>query len=210
MTDARFPERWLNDARLQRVSADAYRLYGNALMWCVANRTDGHVPEWALGMIPHAAATVAGELIAVGLWAVHEHDGWIITDFEDTQSSSSDLEVLDNARRRQREKKRRQRAAERSPEDVPGDSPGDSPGGLYPGTNEGTALGQDRLGVLPSSERLSIDNSLTESPTPEPSTESDTRQGGYARAHAREGSPNGETDRRNADYWTTSDKDPFS
>ena len=44
MTDARLPERWLNDGRLQRVSASAYRLFGNGLMWTVANRTDGHLP----------------------------------------------------------------------------------------------------------------------------------------------------------------------
>jgi hypothetical protein len=136
VTDARFPERWLNDARLQRVTPGAYRLFGNGLMWAVANRTDGHVPGWALGMIPHGFEADANELAAAGLWAGHETDGWIIADFEATQTSRTELEVLDNARRRDREKKRRQRA----------NVPGDNPGGLSPGTNGGTALGQARPG----------------------------------------------------------------
>jgi hypothetical protein len=130
MTDARFPERWLNDARLQRVGPSAYRLFGNGLMWTVSNRTDGHIPTWALGMIPHASEAAAEELAAVGLWAEHERDGWTVTEFEPTQTSRHELEVLDNVRRREREKKHRQRR----------------PGGLSPGTNGGTALGQARPG----------------------------------------------------------------
>ena len=49
MTDARLPERWLNDRRLQRHSADHYRAFVNALLWSVANRTDRAAmmtPNW--------------------------------------------------------------------------------------------------------------------------------------------------------------------
>ena len=136
MTDARFPERWLNDARLQRVPAGAYRLFGNSLMWAVSNRTDGHVPAWALTMIPHATEADAKELAAAGLWA-DGHGGWVIADYEDTQSTRDDLEVLANARKRQRDKKRRQRAGIVSPGTVPGYVPRDS-----------TRTGQDRPGAL--------------------------------------------------------------
>jgi hypothetical protein len=136
MTDARFPERWLNDARLQRVSASAYRLFGNGLMWTVANRTDGHIPVWALAMIPHASEPDAKELAAAGLWPEHERDGWSVVDFGDTQTARSDLELLDNSRRQDAVKKRRQRhhaAGDHSlcyPEVCPlspGQSPGTSP-----------------------------------------------------------------------------------
>lgn len=108
MTDARFPERWLLDARLQRVSPDAYRLFGNALMWAAGNRTDGHVPGWALDMIPHARVGDAKELAEAGLWAA-SGDGWAITDFEGTQSSRDELDALDARRRADRKRKTEER-----------------------------------------------------------------------------------------------------
>jgi hypothetical protein len=39
MTDARFPERWLNDRRLLRLSDAAFRLFVISLTWSVSNRT---------------------------------------------------------------------------------------------------------------------------------------------------------------------------
>lgn len=124
MTDARFPERWLNDARLQRLPASAYRTHGNSLMWSVANRTDGHIPSWALAMIPHATEADAAGLRQSGLWA-DALDGWRIADYEETQTTSGDLQALANARRRQRDKMRRRRSAAAA---VPGDVPGHSSG----------------------------------------------------------------------------------
>jgi hypothetical protein len=109
MTDARFPERWLNDARLQRVSPAAYRLFANALMWSVSNRTDGHVPTWALGLIPWSEPGDAKELVQVSLWLDHISDGWIIGDYEDTQTTRDDLEILTRGRRTQAASKRRRR-----------------------------------------------------------------------------------------------------
>jgi len=41
VTDARFPERWLNDRRVLRLSDPAFRLFVIPLTWSVSNRTDG-------------------------------------------------------------------------------------------------------------------------------------------------------------------------
>lgn len=149
MTDARLPERWLNDRRLLRLPDDAFRLFVVALMWSVANRTDGVITDDDMPLIPRADTGLAGQLVTAGLWA--RGDGcWIIPDFEDTQTTRHQLQILDNVRRRDREKKRRKRAAALGVSaDVSADStavPGDIPGGQSPGTDRGTILGQDRPG----------------------------------------------------------------
>lgn len=120
MTDARIPERWLNDRRLLRLSDPGFRLFVMSLMWSVSNRTDGMVYDDDLPLMPTVDAARAPELAKYGVW-VRERDFWVIADYAGTQTSAHDLEVLENARRREREKKRRQRA--RAAPDVPGDSP---------------------------------------------------------------------------------------
>jgi hypothetical protein len=110
MTDARFPDRWLADARLQRVTPSAYRLYANAMMWAVSNRTDGDVPSWALAsLIPHGCEADAKELAQAGLWDAGHGDGWRIVDFLDTQSSRDELDALAARRRTDRERKAKER-----------------------------------------------------------------------------------------------------
>jgi hypothetical protein len=52
MTDARFPERWLNDRRLLRLSDAAFRLFVISLTWSVSNRTDGVLDTGDLTLIP--------------------------------------------------------------------------------------------------------------------------------------------------------------
>ena len=52
MTDARFPERWLNDRRVLRLPDDAFRLFVLSLAWSVANRTDGVLKDDDLPLIP--------------------------------------------------------------------------------------------------------------------------------------------------------------
>jgi len=145
MTDARFPERWLNDWRLQSVTPAAYRLFGNALMWAVSNRTDGRIASTALALIPKAAKEGAAELESVGLWLGDGEDGWLIDGFEDTQTTSADLDVLANARRRQRDKMRRRRAAAAGA--VPGHVPGH-------GSGHNTRPGQARPGQAPKGSEL--------------------------------------------------------
>jgi hypothetical protein len=158
MTDARLPERWLNDRRLQRLSADHYRTYFNALLWSVANRTDGHIERSDVALIPHWAANAARELVSAGLFTA-QSDGWLITDYASTQSSRDELELLERIRARDRQKKARKRAmgsdpspgsedAESShvtthvPGTVPGTRPGDSTG-RQEGRQEGRHIGGD-------------------------------------------------------------------
>lgn len=52
MTDARFPERWLNDRRVMRLSPDAFRTFVIALTWSVANRTDGVITDDDMPFLP--------------------------------------------------------------------------------------------------------------------------------------------------------------
>jgi hypothetical protein len=131
MTDARYPERWLVDRRITRLSDQAYRLFVIALAWCVSNRTDGRIDRDDLRLIAGVDPGMADELVKAALWE-ETAVGWLIVDFGITQTPAHELRVLENARRRDREKKARQRARDL----VPGDSP--------PGQSPGTA--QDRQG----------------------------------------------------------------
>jgi hypothetical protein len=142
VTDARLPERWLNDRRLQRLSADHFRTYVNVLLWSVANRTDGRIEREDVGLIPHWSANAAKAFVAAELFTP-QPDGWLITDYAATQSTRSELETLERVRRRDREKKARQRAGKAAgaedisadePLSVPGDVPGDGPRDVSPGT----------------------------------------------------------------------------
>ncbi|BCI53701.1 hypothetical protein NIIDNTM18_29790 [Mycolicibacterium litorale] len=142
MTDARLPEKWLTDRRLARLDDASFRSFAQALMWSVSNRTDGLIEPDDLALIPTFVRGSVPALVASGLWTALGH-GWLITDFVSTQTSRSELEVLENARRRERHKKQRQRA--RAVEKPSGecDVPRDGPGGRSPGT---TQEGQDRQG----------------------------------------------------------------
>lgn len=139
VTDARFPERYLVDRRVTNLSPRDFRSFVMATAWSVSNRTDGVVLQSDLVLIPLFAVESVEVLVGCGLFAV-EGDGWLLTDFAGTQTSRHDLEVLDNARRADREKKRRQRLKEPSFASSPGDSLGGRPPGRVPGT------GQDRTG----------------------------------------------------------------
>jgi hypothetical protein len=43
VTGACFPERWLNDRRVLRLSDPAFRLFVTSLTWSVSTRTDGEL-----------------------------------------------------------------------------------------------------------------------------------------------------------------------
>ena len=155
MTDARLPERWLNDRRLQRLSADHYRTFVNALLWSVANRTDGHIEREDIGLIPHWSANAAKALVSANL-LTPQSDGWLIADYASTQTTRSELETLERVRRRERDKKARQRAGKAAEDvagsdglpgdespSVPADVPGVGPGDVSPGTaQEGRQAGR--------------------------------------------------------------------
>ncbi|WP_284976082.1 hypothetical protein [Arthrobacter sp. efr-133-TYG-104] len=109
MTDARHPERWLNDKRIQRLSGDEYRAYSLSLMWAVSNRTDGLIEEIDLAAIPHIRQEHAKALVKAGLWCKCEQ-GWMIIDFATTQTSKSEIEASERARRKEAERKAASRA----------------------------------------------------------------------------------------------------
>jgi hypothetical protein len=143
MTDTRFPERFITDRRIRRLSDTAYRLYVNAMVWSVVNRTDGVIYNDDLSLIPDVDQASAGELIKAELWR-GDRDRWLIVDFAATQTSRDELEVLENARRREREKKARQRAAHAATDtSVPRDSPPGRPPGHVPGTTQEGQEGQE-------------------------------------------------------------------
>lgn len=161
MTDARFPERYLSDRRVLRLSADEFRAWSFATLWCVSNRTDGVVLADELPLIPFMDDGIAGALVERGLWSL-SGDGWLITDFDRTQTSKHDLEVLENARAADAAKKRRLRAAKKEQHerqtprftDVPGTVRGTSPGRVpeditgEAGRDEGTWYADDETGEI--------------------------------------------------------------
>lgn len=137
MTDARFPDRWLSDRRLQRLTDSHFRAFVTSLTWSVSNRTNGVIEPEDLALIPNFSANAVRAFIDAGLWSTLAK-GWLIVDHAVTQTSAEQLAANENQRVREREKKARQRAAKRAtgsgvPGDVPGDVSGDNPGQARPG-----------------------------------------------------------------------------
>jgi hypothetical protein len=132
MTDARFPERWLNDRRVLRLPDDAFRLFALGLMWAVANRTDGVLYDDDLTMIPGVDPGQAPRIAKDGLW-VREADRWCIADFDATQTSAAKLEAAATARR----------ASDRARQARHRDKSRDS---HVPNPRDNTRTGQARLG----------------------------------------------------------------
>lgn len=105
MTDARFPERWLLDRRLDRLDDRDFRSFTYALMWAVVNMTDGVIEPADLKLIPHFAEKSIPALLQSGLWEVSDDSRWQINDFKSTQMSGAEHDVLDRNRKRERDKK---------------------------------------------------------------------------------------------------------
>jgi hypothetical protein len=167
VTDARYPDRWLSDRRLLRLSGDAFKLYVTSLVWAVTNRTDGELLRTDLPLIPGVDVRCAAELVAAELWQ-RETDGWLIVDFATTQTSRSELDAWYEKRRRDRERMAAKRAAvarqvagqsrDMSP-DVPKDRTGqDRTGGL-----EGRDGRNGQVAALPKQAQPSADESADES-----------------------------------------------
>jgi hypothetical protein len=113
VTNANLPERWLNDLRFRRdqLSDAAYRGYMNALMWSVANRTDGVIRPQDLKYIPDFDHGVIRGLVNDDLWQPRgPNRGWLIADFATTQTSRDLVEkyerekALDRARKARKAK----------------------------------------------------------------------------------------------------------
>lgn len=161
MTDARFPDRWLSDRRLQRLSDSHFRAFITSLAWSVSNRTDGVIEPEDLGLIPNFAAGAVQAFVTAELWSPLAK-GWRITEYAVTQTSRDQLAALENLRVREREKKARQRAAKRDdatsgdagvPGTVPGDVPPDNTGQDRPGKDRPGPEG-DHLRLAAGAEHL--------------------------------------------------------
>jgi hypothetical protein len=111
MTNANLPERWLNDMRFRRkrLSDSGYRSYMQALMWSVANRTEGYIERGDLEDIPDFNPADVRELVKDGLWEA-EGERWLIYDFATTQTGKDLLEKYEREKALDRARKARQRA----------------------------------------------------------------------------------------------------
>jgi hypothetical protein len=115
MTNANLPERWLNDLRFRRdqLSDTAFRGYVNALMWSVANRTEGVIRPQDLKYLPDFGRAVIPELIGDDLWEPRGSDrGWLIVDFATTQTGKDLLEKYEREKAYDRKRKALARKAE--------------------------------------------------------------------------------------------------
>jgi hypothetical protein len=108
MTDARFPERWLNDRRLLRLSDPGFRLYVVALAWSVSNRTDGVLYDDDLMLMVNVDPACAVELVKAAVW-LRDADRYVIAEFDSTQTPAAQLEALADRRRSDRDRARRYR-----------------------------------------------------------------------------------------------------
>lgn len=131
MTDARLPERWLNDIRLRKLTAPEFRTYMVVLLWCVANRTNGRLEADNVPFIPDADGGHAGRLVELNLWAPVP-GGWIIVDFSSTQTSREQLEGLELKKQQDRTRSKNYRdrrkaegaSRDNSRDDIGQDRPG--------------------------------------------------------------------------------------
>lgn len=109
MTDARYPERWLHDRRLRKLSDAGFRAFVNSLAWSVLNRTDGVIEPDDLMLIPDFDPGCEVELVKTGAWTTGDGN-WHIMEFADTQTSSTEHEALAALRKTKREAQARWRA----------------------------------------------------------------------------------------------------
>ena len=64
MTDARFPDRWLSDRRLQRLSDGHFRAFITSLAWSVTNRAEGGIVEGPIVIQIHGG----NRWVPAGFW----------------------------------------------------------------------------------------------------------------------------------------------
>ena len=138
MTDARFPDRWLTDRRLNRLSDADHRSFVNALVWAVSNRTDGRLDMDDLEVVPKFKTESIAAFEASGLWA-RSGEVWQIVEYGSTQTSAAQLTSQERGRVLTNARQTKHRANKSD-----ADSDPDSPGVTRDVTHN--ALGQDRTG----------------------------------------------------------------
>jgi hypothetical protein len=118
MTNSNYPERWMNDRRIVRLSDRDHRAFVLAMTWCVANRTDGLIAADDLELLPKPVdgetlerLTEAG-LVRETLTPLGEVV-WEMVDYMTTQTSRVKLQTYDVKSRAKNLKQNAQRAAAR-------------------------------------------------------------------------------------------------
>lgn len=109
MTDARFPERWLNDRRFSRLSGDQRWGFMAIMAWSVSNRTEGVVTFDDVADIRWLNPDDMPVYVNVGLCAEVD-EGWLIVDFQSTQTTRKELERQDRNRVKDRIRQQNWRA----------------------------------------------------------------------------------------------------
>jgi hypothetical protein len=145
--DMRYPERWMNDRRINRLSDSEHRAYVLALVWSVANGTDGVITVEDLELMPKPVTREAleglkrAELVTEQLAAGELV--WMLSDYESTQTTRAERESLETARRAKRDRQRAHRA--RAAVGGSGARAAEAGASVLSAVSD-TALGQDRLG----------------------------------------------------------------
>lgn len=174
MTDARFPERWLNDRRIMRLSPRDFRSYVLALTYAVANRTDGRLDLADLEACPGFNLESIAPLVSAGLWLEVDAGIWAIVGFTETQTTRAQLDAA--ARKREAERIRQaehraRRAAEQA-NSVPAGSEPVTRDVTRDVTEDCSRPGQDRTGQALRSEEVPSEQDDTTEPPLTPSQES--------------------------------------
>lgn len=151
MTDARFPDRWLNDRRIMSLSPTGFRSFIAALSWSVSNMTDGIICRSDILFMPKLfAETSIPELTKNNLLRVKSSTEWELVDFAESQSSKAELEAYFKKKaydRRYQAQKRAEKAAQKA-----GETSAQSSGSYdesYESSRQGKArTGKDRQGLV--------------------------------------------------------------
>jgi hypothetical protein len=109
MTDTRLLESSLTDRRIRRLDPDSFRSFVNALMWSVANETEGLINPGDFDLIPDYDPRTTTVLVGAGL-LIGDERGWLLVDFEETQTSRDELWALRQIRASNRARTARERA----------------------------------------------------------------------------------------------------
>lgn len=142
MTDARLPEHWLTDPRMDRLSDRAWRTFTGSLMWSASQGTDGWIPRTSMRWVHPEGVDeqTRGELVGAGLWVVGA-DGVSIQDWERSQSLAADVE-----RQRERNRAKNKALRDRKRQATPSAPHVASVTERVTGHVTGHAGGQDRRG----------------------------------------------------------------
>ena len=148
--DARFPERWLNDRRVVRLSDAGFRLLVTSLAWSVANRTDGRLDKDDLDLLHGVDARHVDELVTAGLMTETSAGSWCSTVYMDTQTSKAQLDGLEYKREQDRQRQANKRARDRGLVEPYPDESRDSPRDVTTDIDRDTKArtGQDRRGKV--------------------------------------------------------------